>query len=417
MRRTPNVSLSPCSEAYARLLTQGFDTVQESFDLRSLPHFVELLDERRDAAASLSRNLDATVECELNGEKFKVHATGARGAIRWRLENDDFLIFIATPNRDWSISVRYLSAGLWEHGLEALRQRAINALAPNTRRFSSDFIRVTRADWCFDFYSPAFTEEIAPRLAESVVIHSSTKDHIAGKFEIFSRGPRGETLTIGSKASLEVQIYDKTREIVEQSGKTWLYPLWLNGLQCDPWSSRRPRDIWRLECRFGREFLKQRNLRTPQAFKRALGALVREALYTRRLCVPRASDTHRHRWPLHPLWSEAARQFNATGFVPIGRKVTGRRYALLDSAEASLAGAIRSAIILEKGEFRDCDVDSLFERVRARLRKDPSHTKQKVVTVLDRGIQMWMRRDDSHLRRWHDGVMLDCSLVSVYAVP
>jgi len=130
MRKVPNVPLSPCPPEYARFLCEGFDSVQEAFRLIPSVEFVELLDATQRAARELADNLEGTVELDLAGERFKAHATGARGGFRWRLSNDDFLLFIGSPKREWTISCRYLSAGLWEHGPATLRERAFAALRP-----------------------------------------------------------------------------------------------------------------------------------------------------------------------------------------------------------------------------------------------------------------------------------------------
>jgi hypothetical protein len=312
MRTFPDIALSPCPDTYARYLVQGYDTVQEAFWLVPSDAFVALLERSQAAARDLADNLEATVDIALGGHNFKMHATGAKGGFRWRLSDDDMILFVGSPKRDWTISCRYLSAGLWEHGLGALRERAFEALRPSTTQPDPDCVRVSRADWCFDFFSPAFTAEFTPGLASNVVCHSSAKAMERGSYDIWSRGGQGETLTIGSKAGLQNQLYNKTLEIDEASGKTWLYALWLDALDGE-WifgDSVKPHDVWRLECRMSSDFLKERNVRRPHELEQNLAALVAEAIYTRRLATP-TSDSHRQRWPMHPLFSEALRQFKS----------------------------------------------------------------------------------------------------------
>src|SRR5690242_871118 len=114
MRALPEVSLSPCPPSVARLAAQGWDTVQEALaDAPSLS-FCELLDSTQQAARAVRDDYDGVVAVELNGQRFNAHATGAKGGFRWRLSNDDVMLMIGSPKRDWTISVRYLSAGLWE---------------------------------------------------------------------------------------------------------------------------------------------------------------------------------------------------------------------------------------------------------------------------------------------------------------
>lgn len=386
-RNLPEVELTSCPPSYARVVAQGYDTVQEAFALIPTPAFTDRLEQAQAEARDLSADLDGTVEFDLFGSPYKLHATGAKGGFRFRLESDDLLILIGSPARDWTISVRYLSAGLWEHGLDALRERALTDLRPYCdvsrevyRRSmkGDDYIRTSRVDYCFDFYSPAFSAEFTPGLSQAAVCHSSAKCHEAFSAYTISRGGRGETLTIGSKAGLQVQVYDKTLEIDQASGKTWLHDVWIGA--CDgEWifgDAERPQDVWRLECRFSGDFLKERALRRPAEVERAMPELLAEALFKRRLGVVDPRDSNRWRWPMHPLWSEAARRRAGHTMRPIGRKVTERRARLIERAEMAIAGNLRSAVVLEHGCFGEDFVFDLIERSRARIQADPDHARK-----------------------------------------
>ena len=376
MRKVPNVPLSCCPPEYARFLCEGFDSVQEAFRLIPSVEFVELLDATQRAARELADNLEGTVELDLAGERFKAHATGARGGFRWRLSNDDFLLFIGSPKREWTISCRYLSAGLWEHGPATLRERAFAALRPYTMQKEPDAVRISRADWCFDFWSPPLTEQLRPGISEHVVAHSSVKksEHMS-VIETVAVGGKAQTLTIGSKSGLQVQLYDKSREIDEASGKTWFWPIWVAGLDGEWVWEDKPRDVWRLECRFSGDFLKERNVRRPHEFEHALPDLIAEALYMRRLTVPNA-DSNNRRWPMHPVWSEAYRIRGTKQMLPIGRKVTGLRNVLTEQAIAQLAGAARSASVLATGDYDESKVVSLMKAAQERIARDPAHARK-----------------------------------------
>ncbi len=374
MRNAPEVPLSDCPKSYARFLCEGYDSLQEAFALTPSEELVELLDRSQRAARELRDDLEGTVELRLGEERFQVHATGAKGGTRWRLSNDDFQLLIGSPKRDWTMSCRYLSAGLWEHGPSALRARAFEALKGYTRQPSPDCVRVSRADWAFDFYSPALTQELRPGVSENVVAHSSVKKFEFGTVTV---GNRSQTITIGSKSNCQLQLYNKALEITEASGKTWFYPLWIEGLDGEwVWPTDRVTDVWRLEVRMAGDFLKERNIRRPHEFEEALPSLIGEALMNRRLTVPDGNDSNRGRWPLHPIWSEAYRIRAACEFIPIGRKVTGRRDALLQRAVSQLAGAARSAAVLAEGECSEAKVVQLFKDAKERITADPAHARK-----------------------------------------
>lgn len=364
-----------CSDDYARLCAQGWDTVQEALALTPTPAFIEKLEAWQRSAQDIGDSLEGRVIADLNGQPYAVAAVGAKGGFRFRLENDDVLIFIGSPKRDWTISIRYLSAGLWEHGIRELRRRVFAALEGHTAQRSDDVIRVSRADWCFDFYTPQFRAEFTQAISGNVVAHSSVKkcDHIL--LDVWTCGAQGETLTIGKKTGLQIQLYNKSKEITDLSGKTWMYDIWASGLDGEwPWPDR-PTDIFRLEVRFSGDFLKDRNIRRPGELNENLRELVAEALWNRRLTVPNG-DANRARWPMHPLWERAVREFDAKAALPLGRMVTGRRDALVTQAVLQTAGALRSATVLAFRDYSDESRDQLIERARERIAKDPEHGKK-----------------------------------------
>jgi len=368
MRKLPDVKLSPCPTQYAQIVAQGWDSIQEAYALRPTPLLVDLLEIAQAKAQAVDES-DGIADVELGGHVFKVSARGAK-RYRYRIENDDFIILIGTQKHDWAISVRYLAAGLWEHGWQALRERVLEVLRPVTIQCKRDCVRVTRADWCFDFYAPTLVNEVYPGAVANVVVHSSVK-----KFETqtVGIGDRSQTITIGSRSSLQVQLYDKTREITEQSGKTWLYPVWIAALGGkSPWESR-PRDVWRLEIRFFRQFLKDRNCRLPHEVQADRDRLVAEALFKRRWVVPQEGDQHRQRWPMHAIWSEACRQSGATEMLPLGRKVTGRRNELTELAVRQISGSIRSATVLRFGDYNETRARALLRRAHEQIAEDPRH--------------------------------------------
>lgn len=378
------VEFSRCPPEYAQMCGEGWDTVQEALRLKPTHEFCNTLEAAKQSAILVRDDLSGIVPFQMGKEELFLHATGAKGGFRWRLAGPDFLLMIGSPKREWTISVRYLSAGLWAHGWEALRARVFSAFdAYTTCDEPGDAVRVSRADWCFDYYSPAFSSEFVPGIAGNVVAHGGVKTAERGSYETYQRAGRGETLTIGSKDSLQVQLYDKTKEITDVSGKEWLYEVWKKSLGCNPWGDDKPRDVWRLELRWAADYLKERNLRCPWQITASLPMLIAESVVKRRLTVPNPMDQNRSRWPLHPLWSEAFRKAGANRLVPLGRLVTGRRSALLHRARAQIAGSLRAAIVLDQGGFDVQSLEDLWTDVNTILASDPKHGK-KVDAAMDR---------------------------------
>ncbi|MDE2106064.1 MAG: hypothetical protein KGL39_53065 [Patescibacteria group bacterium] len=347
--------------------------MQEAFDLAMSPALVEKLEETKEKAAKADKRRTGLAPLGLGDEAYHVRATGTKG-YRWLLECDDYLILFANPDTDWPVSVRYTAAGLWEHGVEALRTRALRSLGAYTTPNTPDHMRVTRADYCYDFHSPAFTDEMREMdFRRAVICHSSAKITTRGEtFSTWGRPGRTETGTIGSKSALQVEVYDKSLEITEASGKTWFYELWARGADGELFDS----DVHRVEIRMAGDFLKERNVRRSHELMALRPQLITEAMYTRRLTDPSAGDSNRRRWPLHPLWSEVVRQCDAPDMVPLGRRVTGRRDALVEKAVAQIAGTILSTSVLAFGEFDEAKMRELLGPVWNRITHDPDYAKK-----------------------------------------
>ena len=379
MRKLPEIALSACPPSYARLCAQGWDTIQESHALVPSEVFTAFLEVAQAEARAIDE-MNGLVVRDIGGESFKVCARGAK-RYRFRFENDDFIVFVGSSKTNFATGVRYTPAGLSEHGWDALRERALAVLRPVMIQTERDGIRVSRADWFFDFYTPALAQEMHFGIAANAVCHSSVK-----KSEITQTigiGELAQTLTLGTRASVQVQLYDKTREIVEASGKEWLYDFWAMGLDGEwPWDGI-PRDVFRLEARMFGEFLKNRNCRRPHEVQGTREFLVTEALYTHRLTVPQENDTNRRRWPMHPIWSDAVRNCGAPEMAPLGRKVTGRRDALAARAQNQIAGALRSAVVLKSGDYTPERGAEFVQSALDRITADPKH-HDKINAAKDR---------------------------------
>lgn len=386
MRKLPDVKRTKAKKGYARQLSQGWDSWQESFELVPSEKLVERLERAKALALETSNQSSSVVPFYLGSETMMAHAYASKGS-SWRVSCDDFLVMIGSPKKNWSVQVRYLSAGLWEHGLEAMQKR-VRALLWGGDDFEGNKtdkddnsngrgagVRVSRADFCFDYHCPDFKREFSARLAENVVAHSSTKTEVHGNF--FVNGFQGETLNIGKINGVQLAIYDKTKEIKEASGKEWMIDLWLRETMGEwIWSGDKPDNVWRLEIRLGKEFLKNRNIRNCGQVLEHREALLTEALYTRRLTRPSRTDKDRKRWPLHPLWSLAVENIKAEAMVPLGRQVTGRRDALLEGQRKQLNGTLRSMAVLKDGTCKGDDLHDFLLNTVDEILEDPEHDRK-----------------------------------------
>lgn len=373
MQPLPQVALSEPPDDYAQLIAWGFDTVQEAHPYGPDGALVAKLQKAKEQAQEARKNGLGVTVIELGGYKFLCHATGASGGVAYRLEDDDLIFLIRSENCDWGVSVRYKASGLWEHGWLPLRERVKDILSGLfVRAEIDDDERLSRADYAFDFYSPQFSAEFnLSKLRQLLVCHSSTKGRWLA--EIIGTSLKDQTVTIGKSNSLQLTVYDKAAEINEASGKTWMEEVWVQTTAGEVlYDTPNPSDIWRLEVRMGKAFLKNRNAQSVADFMQYRDELIMEALTRIRLAAPEGEDCARNR-PMHPLWSLAFEHVdNGKGeMLPLGRRVTGRRQALVAQAEAQIAGALRSATILAGWKLDDDGLEIILARAKEIALTDP----------------------------------------------
>ncbi|MCW5728143.1 MAG: hypothetical protein KIS98_11975 [Parvibaculum sp.] len=357
--------MSKVPEGYAVLLAHGFDSWQETVAMTLSRAFVARLEKAQDAARAEQADAGDTVgePFQIGDEVMHMRPFGAKGGVRWVLAGPDFLLMIRSPKMEWCVTVRYLAAGLWQYGVEELRHRVTMAFWAEAKHVYDHMrLRVSRADFAFDFYSPAFSGEFTPALAENVVTHSSSKVRQKMLAGTYSRGGMGETLTIGSKAGLEVEVYDKTKEIREASGKDWMFDIWAAGRDGEAPLDDKWADVWRLEVRMGKEFLRERDCWHYSDIVKHLSELIAEALYTRRLALPKGGDTNRARWPLHPLWTLAYEARGAGHMRPLGKQITMRRSQLDKQLGKQLAGTLIAAGVLAHGKADREEIERMAAR-------------------------------------------------------
>lgn len=381
-RPAPKIELAMPDSDYATFLCCNHDWYQEALNVAYPVGLFDRMEEAKQKAAELDDRGKATYPIEIGGETFQIQPSGAKGGKKYIMSNDDLHLTFSSPNKEWSMTWRATAAGLWEYGVHALRDRIYDMLdmakvipfRPGER-----WVSLTRVDFAFDIYSPAFKHEMTPSIANNFICPNKVK----WKYNGYGNSSRPhqndtqlQTITIGSRASCEVQIYNKTDEIIEASGKDWMFEIW--GQQGGYWPSDEPEDVWRLEVRMTSDWLKERQVKDPDLYFMQEAELIADVLFNRRLTLPQASDSNRHRWPLHPLYSLAIEEIgNPKEFLPVGRKVTGRRQELVAQQEVIIAGSIRSIMVLDIGSnFTEEQIDDCLARLREIMLTDKKHDKK-----------------------------------------
>lgn len=363
------------------VLSWGIDSIQESYNAQLKPSVMEVLEKAKAEAAELDPSRETGVIVNIAGYDVEVKGKGATGGSSFVIATGSWMVLFA-KNRDWAVNVRYLADGLWLRDLDELRTE-ISTLIYEVCLWEGEGppkVSLSRADFCFDVHSPEFTEEMRPEILSEFCKHSSCKfkAHSKDLEGMHGRGKQLETVTIGSKKGLELQVYDKTKEITEASGKTYMYDRW-----CDPETGEVPdADMWRVELRFGKDFLKNRKVNTLDDFLDNIDELRTEAMHKIRL-TERNGDSNLARRPYHPLWSVCLKNYATHDILPIDRTVDGQRIALREQAIKQIAGSLRSATVLCTGNFFDEQtMNDIMDEAKATLFMDQKHQEKTLIAMM-----------------------------------
>ncbi|GAB7078877.1 hypothetical protein JCM14635_05500 [Megalodesulfovibrio paquesii] len=186
---------------------------------------------------------------------FMLQPHGKKG-YTWILQGQDYSLLImdrATPTSRPSLVVEYRSELLWRLGPVTAVQRLQDALQHNGAKVLA--VKPSRADLCMDLLFPK--DRWNSRLLGGAVTRAQG--------DCIHRRSRTITgFSIGRGGDLSARLYDKAREIVEQSGKTWFYDLW--GLESVPDDCH----IIRVEFQLRRPVLRELGCKTLDDFWNAL---------------------------------------------------------------------------------------------------------------------------------------------------
>lgn len=332
MRKSPRIK-PPIREYDCRVLAHGIDTMVETASVFISDDVWSQLQSRKEYANSKNTGDNQAYPCRFCDMDFLIKPHGGEGAA-FLLDSPDFKITIAPANVDYNIKVEYHSVVLWhmtpDKAREYLWSRLLKYIKPRPVKqelFNENgelidskelFWRVlSRLDYAFDIHSPQMTEEISPDMLNRVVCHSSIKPHWNLKLiedaQAWGTSTKMETITIGNKGRLQIQIYKKSAEITQKSGKTWMYKIW----------GGEYKDVWRIETRVFRSILNAEEITTYEDFQEHKENILAECLKTRRLCDI-TGDSNRRRWPVHPLWYAAIEKAGDSPYMRPVKRVRER---------------------------------------------------------------------------------------------
>ncbi len=202
------------------LLHKGFDAIDLAYPYHLPKKHIEKLE--RVKAHSLEQN-DSCV-AELNGVKFKVAPTGARGGYAFRCHTGrlgEVWFFKKHSRRDqWGIRVSVSAIQCALRGLNGVKEHLEITLSKLGVAFLSGAESIARIDFAMDFLLPDFE-----LVSDNFVMNSRFgKMKHASLNEYKEAGTSGRTtsVTVGKNPNRQLIIYDKRAEVLTKRKDHWL---------------------------------------------------------------------------------------------------------------------------------------------------------------------------------------------------
>ena len=272
---------------YFQALRWGVDSLYVSYKGKLTLETEILLKRLKDLAQSRTPSDAAIAQIKIGDHIFEVKDKGT-GLFAFILEDNAFRIQIAKPGSKSlpmayvKISSQYLTARTpWE-----IVEELDGLLASISYELEDP--KVSRIDLFVDFVSSVDMESW-DRTAWVTRANAINAYSVGGQFSGW---------TVGLGGAIAARLYDKFLEIVTQSKKDYLFPLW----QKAGWDG--DKRVWRLEFQFKQEAISQLGIKGFDAVMDSMGGLWGYATTEwLRLTEPNWADATRSRWPIHPLWT------------------------------------------------------------------------------------------------------------------
>jgi hypothetical protein len=235
-----------------RVLTSGVDSLEMTVDVfwRDDKFFKKLSQLKADA-----QKQKADMPGYLSGEGFEwsflVSQFSGKG-YEWTLSSAEYHVQIGnwmSPKSRPSMNIKIYSQTLLLYGVIEAIDRILALFACAGARATE--AKLSRVDMCVDLLIPQTL------WTSDLIEHRVTR---ARKLESYGPASNASGYMIGKGSALSARLYDKPREILEKSKKTWMYDLWQ--IQSVPEHCL----VIRVEFQLRREAIKELGMNTVWSF-------------------------------------------------------------------------------------------------------------------------------------------------------
>ncbi len=203
-----------------KLLLSGIDSLYCGFFLEGLGIDWDRLAELK---ALAQEDRKGFVNTQIGNRSWALKAYGSSN-YTYVLQNSEMIVRLGENNQP-NVHVQFLSQALWNKGARALLKelrdwfKTIRMTGDDAHPRETRTATVSRVDWSFDFDLPFVDFDEDQFLSKA---SKDSKHRGNGQPETFSFG-RGDIM---------LRIYDKVKEIKQQSQKVWFYDIWQQEEHC-----------------------------------------------------------------------------------------------------------------------------------------------------------------------------------------
>ena len=323
------------------LLRSGFDTVELAYRAALPDAFLDALVKAKTQAVQSRK----PHPIEYAGQTFLVEGTGGQGGYAYRISTGPYgaiMKFREKGSKDaWGAHVKLRAHGLATKGILKAKAEVDAFLTSVGGIFDPDDTRIGRADFALDYFAPNLALK-----ASEFITHAKTH-----KNEIIEKAGNGDIcnyLRIGKMPGKQICIYDKTKSITETRDKIWfsIFEKEKKKKGLKNKSEKEISDIWRIEFRAGREFLKKHlPLRRWDRFLAISNEIFLSLANAVAWRIP-GSDTNRSRWALHPIWEDVVSHLTEMDPLAEGKPISPEVLKLLrDEYRAVLEAQIEGLLV------------------------------------------------------------------------
>lgn len=381
-----------------KTLYHGYDALDVAFQGRVSEHSLTQLESAKAKAKEAGADILETIgayECQVKGYGTSAASgytyligTGAEG-IAWSIKK-------SRDVSQWNLRASVSSSLLQAVGFEG----AVDRLYSDLKEFGAQVLAesVARVDYCVDMQLDslaAISENLFRLDPDKFIAHSRVSrtvelgDHDADYVRIFQK-KYVETVTLGKMPGRQLQVYNKRIEQVAKKSQRWFAVWGFNSKTCP--------NVWRVEVRAGKNYLREWNVKTFQDVRDSFGDLCADCFANIRY-VESTDYSNISRAPNHAFWAAAEKVIMAATLDNIsgicrGRMVEMRREDARAMYDAQTLGLIVSGAVVRGAESVD-DLDGLADYVANLVRDYVKYEGDKVLKTMTKTKARLVLLDDA----------------------